>query len=137
MATTKFKFRTSSVSGKQGTLFVQVIHKRVVRQVRMLYKLYPKEWDAVRQSVLVPQDTLSDRNPYLQAVQEALRRDQSRLQLIILALDHSRKEYQAKDVVERFLRKEPSDDFAAFAGKLIRQKREEESRCFTKHFISW
>ena len=29
MATTRFKFRASSVSGKQGTLFLQVIHQRV------------------------------------------------------------------------------------------------------------
>ena len=33
MATTRFKFRTSSVSGKEGTLYIQVIHQRVVRQV--------------------------------------------------------------------------------------------------------
>ena len=33
MATTRFKFRASSVSGKQGTLFIQVIHQRVARQV--------------------------------------------------------------------------------------------------------
>ena len=46
MATTRFKFRASSVSGKQGTLFIQVIHQRVVRQVTTSYKLYPKEWDA-------------------------------------------------------------------------------------------
>ena len=34
MASTRFKFRASSVSGKQGTLFIQVIHKRVVHQGR-------------------------------------------------------------------------------------------------------
>lgn len=49
----------------------------------------------------------------------------SRLQLIILALDHSRKEYQAEDVIRHFLRKEQSDEFTIFADKLIRQKNEE------------
>ena len=125
MATTRFKFRASSVSGKQGTLFIQVIHQRVVRQVSTSYKLYPKEWDADRQSVVVPKDTSSNRSPYLHDVQEALRSDAARLRLIILSLDHSRKAYQAKDVVKRFLKKEQSDEFAVFAETLIGQKREE------------
>ena len=125
MATTKFKFRASSVSGKQGTLFIQVIHQRVVRQVTTSYKLYPQEWDADRQSVVIPKDTSSKRSPYLHNVQEALRSDAARLRLIILSLDHSRKAYQAKDVVKRFLKKEQSDEFAVFAETLIGQKREE------------
>ena len=125
MATTRFKFRASSVSGKQGTLFIQVIHKRATRQVSTSYKLYPKEWDAAKQSVVVPKDTSSKRSPYLHDVQEALRSDAARLRLIILSLDHSRKAYQAKDVVKRFLKKEQSDEFAVFAETLIGQKREE------------
>ena len=125
MATTRFKFRASSVLGKQGTLFIQVIHQRVVRQVSTSYKLYPQEWDADRQSVVVPKDTSSNRSSYLHNVQEALRSDAARLRLIILSLDHSRKAYQAKDVVKRFLKKEQSDEFAAFAETLIGQKREE------------
>ena len=125
MASTRFKFRASSVSGKQGTLFIQVIHQRVVRQVTTSYKLYPQEWDADRQSVVIPKDTSSKRSPYLHSVQEALRSDAARLRLIILSLDHSRKAYQAKDVVKRFLKKEQSDEFAVFAETLIGQKREE------------
>ena len=125
MATTRFKFRASSVSGKQGTLFIQVIHLRVVRQVSTKYKLYPKEWDAAKQSVVFPKDTFPPRSQYLQDVQEALQNDAARLQLIILSLDHSRKTYQARDVVERFLKKEPSDDFQQFAERIINQKKEE------------
>ena len=125
MATTRFKFRASSVSGKQGTLFIQVIHQRVVRQVCTKYKLYPKEWDAAGQSVVFPKDTFPIRGQYLQDVQEALQHDAARLQLIILSLDHNRKAYQARDVVERFLKKEPSDDFQQFAERIIDQKKEE------------
>ena len=95
MASIRFKFRASAVSGKQGTLFIQVIHRRVARQVSTQYKLYPGEWTTAGQSVTVPKETLPDRSRYLRAVQEALQQDASRLQLIILALDHSRKEYQA------------------------------------------
>ena len=89
MASIRFKFRASAVSGKQGTLFIQVIHRRVARQVSTQYKLYPGEGDPAGQLVTVPKDTLPYRSRYLHAVQEALQQDASRLQLIILALQHS------------------------------------------------
>ena len=125
MATTRFKFRASSVSGKEGTLYIQVIHQRVVRQVSTSYKLYPKEWDAAGESVVIPKDTPSKRSQYLHAVREALRRDTFRLQLIILSLNHSRKDYRAEDVIQRFLKQEQSNEFTVFAKTLIGQKREE------------
>ena len=59
MATIKIKFRASSVSGKEGTLYIQVIHQRVVRQVSTKYKLYPNEWDAATQSVVIPIENVS------------------------------------------------------------------------------
>ena len=74
-------------------MFIQVIHQRVVRQVTTSYILYPQEWDAGTQSVVIPKDTSSKRSPYLHSVQEALRSDAARLRLIILSLDHSRKAY--------------------------------------------
>ena len=125
MATTKFKLRASTVSGKQGTLIIQVIHKRVVRQLSTKYKLYPEEWDASRQSVVIHEHTATHRCCYLQAVHEAVQLDASRLQLIILTLDHSRKDYHAEDVVKQFFMKEKTDDFTTFAETLINRKREE------------
>ena len=124
MATVKFKFRASTVSAKQGTLFVQVIHKRVARQVSTKYKLYPNEWDDGRQAVVIAKDASPDRISYLHALQEDVRRDASRLQLVVLALDHSRKDYRAEDVVRRFLKKEQSSDFMAFAERLVGSLRE-------------
>ena len=35
MATTKIRFRASSVPGRQGTLFLQVIHRRVTRRTAL------------------------------------------------------------------------------------------------------
>lgn len=106
-------------------MFIQVIHKRVRRQVSTSYKLYPDEWDAAAEAVVIPGDTPADRCQYLHAVREALRRDSSRLQIIILALSHSRKEYHAGDVVKRFLKEEQSNEFAVFAESLIIRKRAE------------
>ena len=136
MATTRFKFRASSISGKQGTLFLQVIHQRVARQVSTKYKLYSNEWDADSQSVVIRRDTSSERSQYLHVVQETLQRDTSRLQLIILTLDHSRKEYKAEDVLKRFLKKEQSNLFEVFAETLIDKKREEGHRSLATKYQS-
>lgn len=125
MASIKFKFRASSVSGREGTLFLQVIHKRVIRQVSTSYKLFPEEWDAQRQSVVLPIDIHSHRGTYLRALHEALLHDASRLQLIILNLDHNRKNYQADDVIRRFLLKEHADEFMSFAEFCVDRKRAE------------
>ena len=38
MATIKVKFRTSSVEMKEGSLYYQVIHNRLARQVHTGYK---------------------------------------------------------------------------------------------------
>ena len=43
MATVKIKFRVSSIETKAGTLYYQVIHNRLVKQVHFGYKLYPSE----------------------------------------------------------------------------------------------
>ena len=58
MATVKVKFRASSVATKEGTLFYQVIHKRIVRQIHTGYKLFPAEWDAVHSEVVLSYYTL-------------------------------------------------------------------------------
>ena len=45
MASVKVKFRPSSVNGKEGCIYYQVIHNRVVRQIHTDYKLFASEWD--------------------------------------------------------------------------------------------
>ena len=40
MASVKVKFRPSSVNGKEGCIYYQVIHNRVVRQIHTDYKLF-------------------------------------------------------------------------------------------------
>ncbi len=40
MASVKVKFRPSTVNGREGTLYYQFIHNRVVRQINTEYKLF-------------------------------------------------------------------------------------------------
>ena len=46
MSTTsvKLKFRESTVEGKEGRLFFQVIRNRCIRQITLPYMIYSDEW---------------------------------------------------------------------------------------------
>ena len=46
MVSIKLKFRPSTIDGKEGSLYYQVIYKRVVRQIATHYKIMPNEWNA-------------------------------------------------------------------------------------------
>lgn len=127
MSSFKVKFRASSVACKEGTLIIQVIHQRVVRQINTAYKVYSWEWSTDRQDILIQEDTYSGRIRYLVSLREALQEDLARLRLIALGLDHSRKSYLADDVVRLFLKKEQSNDVLNFAEMQI-NRREEEGR---------
>lgn len=48
MASIKLKFRVSSLPEKEGTLYFQVIHERVVKQIGTSYRIYESEWDEHR-----------------------------------------------------------------------------------------
>ncbi len=45
MATIRTKFRSSSVEGREGTLYFQVIHEPGGRQISTGYKIFASEWD--------------------------------------------------------------------------------------------
>lgn len=53
MASVKVKFRPSTVNDREGTLYYQVIHNRVVRQINTEYKLFVSEWDYHSETVVL------------------------------------------------------------------------------------
>lgn len=69
MATVKIKFRVSSIETKAGTLYYQVIHNRLVKQVHFGYKLYPSEWDADCSRVILSSGIEKGREGYLLSIE--------------------------------------------------------------------
>ena len=43
MASIKIKFRPSTVNGKEGSIYFQITHNRVVRQLNTDYKIFPED----------------------------------------------------------------------------------------------
>ena len=123
MATVKIKFRASSVGMKEGTLFFQVIHKRVARQVSTGLKLYPHEWDAAHGGVVLPPDADDVRRAYLVALEERAVRGVDGLRNIVMRLERCGRDYTADRVVEMFLQPSASDRFLSFGRRLVRELR--------------
>lgn len=121
MSSIKVKFRPSSVRMKEGTLYYQVIHQRMVRQINTEYKLYPEEWDNLSLKVLIPSDTEESRHHYLIAVRSQLEEDSNRLKVIIARLERTGKSYTSNNVVEFYSTPSENGGFLSFARSLITQ----------------
>lgn len=121
MATVKIKFRTSSVPAKEGTLFYQVIHKRVARQINTGYKLYPHEWNTTIAKIVFLPDIEDNRRDYLASLKDTLHENTKRLKGIISCLERSGEDYIAEDVVKQYLTPLKIGGFMSFTRDVIQQ----------------
>lgn len=100
MATIKVKYRASTVDGGDGTIYYQIIHNRVPRQITTDYHIRPDEWDGKR-SVVTTSGT-GERQHEILSVRDRIRRDVERLRRIISKLDAGTPGYTSDAVVEMF-----------------------------------
>lgn len=121
MATMKVKFRASSIPTKEGTLFYQVVHGRVARQVNTGYKVYPCEWDSVHAEIVFPPGIGYNRGNYLASLKEILYGNTKRFKNIIARLERTGENYTAGDVLKRYLTPSDGEGFISFAREVIRQ----------------
>lgn len=120
MATVKIKFRPSSVGDREGAVFYQIIHNRVVRQIKTDYRIFREEWD--EGGHVVTDVTDSARGAFLNVVRDGISRDLKRLDTIIAALE-SHGSYTADDVVENFRKPESGLSFFRFMEDVIARLR--------------
>ena len=121
MATVKVKFRPSSVITKEGTLYYQITHDRVVRQINAGYKLYPTEWHSFTSQIVVPPNAEESRSHYLLALQNNLKKETARLAEIIVRLNRTDSAYTADRIVELYNLRSDNDSFLLFTRNLIVQ----------------
>ena len=86
------------VDGKEGGLYFQIIHNRVVRQLNTDYKAFAEEWDAESESVVVN----GNRSNLLLGIQERLAWDVARLEKVVRSLETERRRFTADDVIAMF-----------------------------------
>ena len=95
MATIRVKVRPSRIEGRAGTVYYQVTHRRVIRQITTDIHVMPADWDDKRQR-------LSPHGAEAGILQRRIDCGVSALQAIVTNLDASGTEYAADDVVRLF-----------------------------------
>lgn len=53
MASVKVKFRSSTIEGKEGTIYYQIIQNRVIRQLKTDYRIFTDEWNENGSCIIV------------------------------------------------------------------------------------
>ena len=119
MASIKVKFRPSTVNGREGTLYYQVIHNRVVRQINTEYKLFVSEWDCHSETVVLHHiSTGQERNDYLLSISSRIKWDKERLNKIIHTLSQSGA-FVTDDIIMRFHDNRQELSFNAYISQQI------------------
>ena len=98
MTSIKIKFRPSSVEGKEGCIYIQIIHNRVVRQLNTDYRIFASEWDEKSETVMAN----GDRTNIVNAIKERLTWDLARLKKVISQLETEQSRYTADDVITAY-----------------------------------
>ena len=99
MASVKVKFRPSTIAGKEGTIYYQIIQSRVIRQMKTDYRIFTDEWNEVESCVIVGS---SERRNLLLSLIECMEWDLKRLDMIIRQLNNRKAGYTADDIVASF-----------------------------------
>ena len=102
MASVKVKFRPSSIDGKEGSIYYQVIHNRVVRHIRTDYRIFESEWNGKTSSVSLPIIVSAERRNYLELVISRIEWDIKCLKAIITLYDKRDGSYTIGDIVTKF-----------------------------------
>lgn len=117
MTSIKVKFRPSTSEGREGKIYFQIIHERIVRQWYSEYKIFSNEWDAKKSVLKISPD--SERRPYLLSVKERIKWDKERFNRVISELSTSKDIYTADEVIEEFTMRQNQQSFFGFMEKVI------------------
>ncbi len=119
MASIKLKFRPSTQEGKEGVLYYQVIHDRIVRQLKTDMHIFSDEWNERKSELAIRNN---ERTALLVSFREQTARDIRRLEQIAskLEVEHN---CSADAIVKRFVESSDEAYFFSFMESVIAQLR--------------
>lgn len=106
MATIRVKLRISTVPGKAGSIYYQVIHRRQHVQLTSSIKLYSHEWDTQNARVRINGEKVS----FLLAAQRAINADLAVLHDIISRKEAVGVPYDVADIAFAFRALIPAEE---------------------------
>ncbi len=113
MTSIKLKFRAHTNNTKAGTLYFQVIHDRVVKQIKTDYCIYEYEWDKQRGDIIKDFPLSAARNEALKIIHDMVLWEQRKLEQIVKSFESAGNSYTANDIIQRY-KKSASDKATVF-----------------------
>ena len=120
MASVRIKFRPSTVEGKEGTLYFQIIHKRVARTVFTDCRVFTSEWDNVSSSVITR--GTEERKAYLEMVASKLKWSMERFTKIIAGKEKEKAYYSVDDIVSEYNKQPDCPTLFNFIRSMVTKK---------------
>ncbi len=117
MVSVKLKFRSSTVAGKEGTLYYQVICNRTIRQIATSYRIKPSEWNTNAEDLII--GPKSERTSYLESIKLAIQNDISRLGNIVNKFAISEESFSADIIVAEFKRQHSNITLFEYMERII------------------
>ena len=118
MASVKVKFRPSTNEKKEGTIYYQIIHNRVIRQLKTNYRLYAHEWDENESVIII---TNNSRQNYLKSIEDGIYWDVKRLQAIINLWERTKIKYTPDEIISTFQKQDNEQSLFNFMQSVITQ----------------
>ena len=135
MASVRIKFRPSTVEGKEGTLYFQIIHKRVARTVFTDCRVFTSEWDNVSSSVITV--GTEERKAYLEMVASKLKWSMERFTKIIAGKEKEKAYYSVDDIVSEYNKQPDCPTLFNFIRSMVTKKTAAKRYGTAKKYEAW
>ncbi len=118
MISVKVKFRPSTVVGKEGVIYYQIIQNRIVRQLTTNYRIFPEEWDESNARLIIGN---TPRSNHLLSLKSCIDWDMKRIQMIINQLTERNIPFSTNDIITAFQRQADEQSLFNFMENVITQ----------------
>ncbi len=118
MISVKVKFRPSTVVGKEGVIYYQIIQNRIVRQLTTSYRIFPCEWDGPNARLIIGNTARSNQ---LLSLKSHIDWDLRRINMIISRLTQDNQPFSANDIIAAFQTRTDELSLANFMESIIAQ----------------
>lgn len=120
MASFKLKFRPSVTQGQEGTLYFQVIHRRVVKMIYTDFHIRQDEWNDTTSFIRIT--GMPERQAFLQLTASKVQWNTKQLTAIITDKETARVEYSTEDIVSAYKRLPPCQTWFGFVRDMAAKK---------------
>lgn len=133
MTSIKIKFRESSIKGRKGSCFIQLIHKRKMKTIATGMKVEKSEWNAARERIVTSKAT-PQRFRELMLIQEYLDNAVSDLKEIVIKLMTSQPYVTADMIAQSYRELDYTKSFFTIMEERIEQlKKNGQKRTATNY----